>query len=203
MRRMMFAIKLPVKEKMAMDYISIETGEPLSRIFYDVIKVAVEETLGNVLIFRADLSTRPDIPVQLPSRDEDIPPPQIVREFDRLMETRRKEFQAIFSKYDFASGEDFIYEIDMRKVARSVGKEYLEIVNDFEVVDMRLVREVIFTVLLYEYFIFTAVGPLKELEHVWRSRKREIDAFRDGLLKDYTDLYEHVVEIVEVMDEKK
>ncbi len=192
MEAKLFAIKLERRIKEAMDFISRETGDTLSKLYYRPIEETTYEILGRILIRKLE-------GVELGERS--VPP--IVEEFVQMMEKRevKEEFRRIFSGIQFVDKEWLVYDMDMKEIHSHVGKSYLDNGGGFERVDKRLVKELLFSHMLQLTYKLTAMGMFKNLDDEWRRNSHRIVRFRDWLVRKHEDLYGHeVVEVEEVYE---
>ncbi len=200
MTKAMFALKVVEREKHAMDYISLETGEPLSNLFRQVVHDSVIDYLGKVLIYRADLTNDPDRPANITPAGDELPMQTIVRDFISIMGSKGDRFRKLFKKREFLKRGEYIYDIDMGSLAERVGERFLELETTFEIMDMAAVKSIIFEELLYQYFKLHAVGAMMDLEKEWESNRPKIEKFRDGIVDDYNARYEEEVVEVETLE---
>lgn len=195
----MFGLMVPVREKQAMDFISDETGMPLSKIFYGTIHRSVEVALGRVLIEQVDIGRPADGMPILPV-DRGATVPQVFRDFGRLMEIHMDTFSTIFPKFNFTFDSTFANGLDVERVAREIGRDYLEAGRSFTTVPTDVVRAQLFRILLFEFYRTSAIGPIVDLEDAWRARKAEIGQISIEILKDYAEMYSAVMEVEEVVE---
>lgn len=195
MERAMFGVMVPVREKQAMDFVSRETGMPLSRIFYPTVHRAVEAALGRVLIDRVD-NGRPADGMPILPVEPGAGTPQIFRDFGHLIEGHTDKFSAIFPMFNFSFNLTFIEDVSVEDISRHIGREYLENGEPFDRIDAGEARLRLFRLLLHEFYRTSAIGPIVDLEEAWRTRKAEIDTLAAILVKEYLDLYEEIVEVV-------
>jgi hypothetical protein len=195
----MFGLMVPVREKQAMDFVSDETGMPLSRIFYDSIHRSVETALGRVLIEGVDRG-RPSDGMPILPIDEIAAVPQLFRDFGRLIEIHMDSFSAIFPKFNFTFDSTFVTDLDVANIALSIGRDYLESGRPFKPMPVEEVRAHLFRTLLYEFYRTSAIGPIVDLEDAWKARKAEIGHITAEILSDYMEMYAEVVEVEEVVE---
>ena len=192
MEAKLFAIKLERRIKEAMDYISKETGDTLTRLYYKPIQETTFETLGKILL-------RKLAGVELTERQF----PLLVEEFFQLVEKKevKEEFRRIFSGVQFVEKEWLQYEIDMREIHMSVGKTYIDMGGKFDPVSRRLVKEIFFQNMLQMTYRHTAMGMFKGLDDEWKRNAHRIERFRDWLIRKHEELYGHdIVEVEEVYE---
>ena len=183
-----FAIKLERRIKEAMDYISRETGDTLTKLYYRPIQETTYETLGRLLLRKLE-------GVELTERHV----PLMVEEFFQLIEKKdvKEEFRRIFSGVQFVDKEWLQYEMDMKEINTSVGKAYIDAGGKFEPISRRLVKEIFFTNMLQMTYKHTAMGMFKNLDDEWHRNAHRIERFRDWLIRKHEDLYGHDIEEVE------
>ncbi|MGQ9582990.1 MAG: hypothetical protein ACUVV6_05685 [Thermoplasmatota archaeon] len=192
MEAKLFAIKLERRIKEAMDFISRETGDTLTRLYYKPIEETTYEILGRILLRRLE-------GVDIGERS--VPP--IVEEFVQMMEKRdiKEEFRRIFSGVQFVDKEWLVYDMDMRDIQSHVGRAYIDAGGGFEKINRRFVKELLFSYMLQLTYKLTAMGMFKNLDDEWRRNTHRIERFREWLVRKHEDLYGHeVVEVEEVYE---
>lgn len=192
MEAKLFAIKLERRIKEAMDFISQETGETLTRLYYKPIEETTYGILGRILLRRLE-------GVDIGKRS--VPP--IVEEFVQMMEKRdiKEEFRRIFSGVQFVDKEWLVYDMDLRDIQTHVGRAYIDTGGGFEKIDRKLVKELLFSYMLQLTYKLTAMGMFKNLDDEWKRNAHRIERFREWLVRRHEDLYGHeVVEVEEVYE---
>ena len=188
MEAKLFAIKLEKRIKEAMDFISRETGDTLTKVYYKPIQDTTHEVLGRLLLKRLES-------VELGERQV----PLIVEEFVQLMEKKdvKEEFRRMFSGIQFVEKEWMIYEMDMKDIHTEIGRSYIERGGKFDKVDRRMVKQLFFNIMIQHSYKLTAMGMFKSLDDEWRKNGHRVERFRDWLIRKHEDLYGHDVEEVE------
>ena len=192
MEAKLFAIKLEKRIKEAMDFISRETGDTLTKLYYKPIQDTTYEVLGKLLLKRLES-------VELGERQV----PLLVEEFVQLMEKKdvKEEFRRMFSGIQFVEKEWMIYEMDMKDIHSEIGRCYIERNGRFEKVDRRMVTQLFFTIMVHNSYKLTAMGMFKSLDDEWRRNAHRIERFRDWLIRKHEELYGHdIVEVEEVYE---
>jgi len=192
MEAKLFAIKLERRIKEAMDYISRETGDTLTKLYYKPIQETTYETLGKILLKKLE-------GVELTERQVPLP----VEEFFQLVEKKdvKEEFRRIFSNVQFVEKEWLQYEMDMKEIHTSIGRTYIDTGGKFEPIGRKLVKEIFFTNMLQMTYKHTAMGMFKNLDDEWRRNSHRIERFRDWLIRKHEELYGHdIVEVEEVYE---
>jgi len=195
----MFGLMVPVREKQAMDFVSDETSMPLSKIFYGTIHRSVETALGRVLIECVDRG-RPTDGMPILPVDRQAATPQFFRDFGRLMEIHLDSFSTIFPKFNFTFDSTFVNGLNVEAIAGRIGREYLESGRSFANIPTDNVRTQLSSILLYEFYRTSAIGPIVDLEDAWKAMKAEIGQISAEILKDYAEMYSAVMEVEEVVD---
>jgi len=192
MEAKLFAIKLERRIKEAMDYISRETGDTLTRLYYKPIQETTYETLGRLLLRKLEGVEQTERQV-----------PLMVEEFFQLVEKKevKEEFRRIFSGVQFVEKEWLQYEMDMKEIDSSIGKTYIDTGGKFDPISRKLVKEIFFTNMLQMTYKHTAMGMFKSLDDEWRRNTHRIERFRDWLIRKHEELYGHdIVEVEEVYE---
>jgi len=188
----LFAIKLERRIKEAMDYISRETGDTLTKLYYKPIQETTYETLGRLLLKKLE-------GVELLERQV----PLMVEEFFQLIEKKevKEEFRRIFSGVQFVEKEWLQYEMDMKEINTSIGKTYIDTGGRFDPISRKLVKEIFFNNMIQMTYKHTAMGMFKSLDDEWRKNAHRIERFRDWLIRKHEELYGHdIVEVEEVYE---
>ena len=192
MEAKLFAIKLERRIKEAMDYISRETGDTLTRLYYKPIQETTYETLGRLLLRKLAGAEQTERQV-----------PLLVEEFFQLVEKKdvKEEFRRIFSGVQFVEKEWLQYEMDMKEINTTIGKTYIDTGGKFEPISRKLVKEIFFNLMLQMAYKHTAMGMFKSLDDEWRRNAHRIERFRDLLIRKHEELYGHdIVEVEEVYE---
>lgn len=203
-RTELFALKLPKAEKDAMNFIALEMGKTLTKVFYRTIQHTIHEQLGLVLL---DKLSRPKIDENKTGKGK-IPSyikrtvPNIVVDFVHMMEEkdRRANFHKIFDKLQFTEKEWLLYEIEITKLAKHMGEKYLDHDGSFDPVDIDLAKEIFFDYMIHMTYQLTAMGLLKTLDDEWEKNQARIVRYKDVLIAEYEQIYEDAIEVVEVVE---
>jgi len=204
-RTELFALKLPKNEKDAMNYIADEKGATLTKVFYKNIQQTIYEQLGLVLL---DKLSRPRVEGKKDKADDRRPSyvkrnaPNIVVDFVHIMDAkdRKKGFHSIFEDLQFTEKEWLLYEIDITKLAKHMGKEYLEMDGTFDPVDLDLAKSLFFDYMIHMTYQLTAIGLLKTLDDEWQKNQARIERYKDELIAEYEQTFEDALEVVEVVE---
>ena len=192
MEAKLFAIKLERRIKEAMDYISRETGDTLTKLYYKPIQETTYETLGRLLLRKLE---------GLEQTERQVP--LLVEEFFQLIEKKdvKEEFRRIFSGVQFVEKEWLQYEMDMKEINTSIGKTYIDTGGKFDPISRRLVKEIFFNNMIQMTYRHTAMGMFKNLDDEWRKNAHRTERFRDWLIRKHEELYGHdIVEVEEVYE---
>jgi hypothetical protein len=205
MKTELFAIKLPKKEKDAMNYTAQETGKTLTKVFYKAIQQTIYEQLGIVLLEKL---SRPAIDKEEESEIARVPAyvrknaANIVIDFVHLIEDKanKKDFHEIFENLQFAEKEYLLYEINSTELAYNLGKTYLDNDGGFEPPNLTLAKYLFFDYMIRQAYHLTAMGLLKTLDDEWTKNLPKIERFRDRMITQYEKTFEDAVEVVEVVE---
>jgi hypothetical protein len=200
----LFAIKLPKKEKEAMNFTAQQTGKTLTKVFYKAIQHTIYEQLGLVLMEKL---SRPKLD-RNDVEEAKIPPfirknaPNIVVDFVHLIqeEKNKKEFRSIFSNLQFTENEYLLYEIDVSELASYLGEHYLDEDGSFDPVDLNHAKYLFFDYMIRMTFQLTAIGLMKTMDDEWSKNSARLERFRDHLISQYEEIYEGALEVVEVVE---
>jgi hypothetical protein len=206
----MFAIKVPAKEKDAMDLVARETKRTLANIYFTPLERYIHESLGAVILGKLD-------EIRGNNRKEEVIrfllnggsntakiAPTIIKDFIQLMtvEGGGRKFKMLFSDLNFSDKSFLLHEIDLHELARNLGEEYLERGGPVTVIDFELAYELFFERMLSIYYSLTAEGSLDTLHTAWNDNYPKISMFKNSLLRDYKAKYgKSFVEIFEVEPE--
>jgi len=192
MEAKLFAIKLEKRIKEAMDFISQETGDTLTKLYYKPIQETTYEILGKILLKKLE-------GVELGERQVPLP----VEEFFQLIEKKdvKEEFRRIFSGIQFVEKDWLMYDVDMKEIYCNVGKGYIDAGGRFDQLNRKMVKEIFFNDMLQLAYKHTAMGMFKSLDDEWRRNAHRLERFRDWLIRKHEDLYGHdIVEVEEVYE---
>jgi hypothetical protein len=206
----MFAIKVPAKEKDAMDLVARETKRTLANIYFKPLERYIHESLGAVILGKLD-------EIRGNNRKEEVIrfllngssntakiAPTIIKDFIQLMtvEGGGRKFKMLFSDLNFSDKSFLLHEIDLHELARNLGEEYLERGGPVTTIDFELAYELFFERMLSIYYSLTAEGSLDTLHAAWNDNYPKISMFKNSLLRDYRAKYgKSFVEIFEVEPE--
>jgi len=192
MEAKLFAIKLEKRIKEAMDFISQETGDTLTSLYYKPIQETTYETLGKILLKKlagVDIGER-HVPL-------------LVEEFFQIIEKKdvKEEFRRIFSGIQFVEKDWLAYDIDMKEIYINIGKGYIDAGGRFDQLSRKMVKDIFFNNMLQLTYRHTAMGMFKSLDDEWRRNSHRVERFRDWLIRKHEDLYGHdIVEVEEVYE---
>ncbi len=206
----MFAIKVPAKEKDAMDLVARETQRTLANIYLMPLQSFIHESLGAVILGKMD-------EVRGNNRNEDIIryllnnsnstlkiAPLVIKDFIQSMtvEGAGRKFKMLFSDINFTDKSFLLHEINLHELARHLGREYLERGGSLSSIDLELSYELFFERMLSIYYSLTAEGSLENLRSAWDDNYPRVSMFKDSLLREYKARYgKSFVEIFEVEPE--
>ncbi|MEE9152302.1 MAG: hypothetical protein V3U20_10800 [Thermoplasmata archaeon] len=206
----MFAIKVPAKEKDAMDLVARETKRTLANIYLEPLQRSIHESLGAVILGKMD-------EVRGNKRNEDVirfllngsnstakVAPMIIKDFIQSMtvEGGGRKFKMLFSDLNFTDKSFLLHEINLHELARHLGREYLERGGGLNVIDLELAYELFFERMLSIYYSLTAEGSMEVLHSAWDDNYPKITMFKDSILREYKAKYgRSFVEIFEVEPE--
>jgi hypothetical protein len=210
MEKKMFAIKVPAKEKDAMDLVARETQRTLANIYLMPLQSFIHESLGAVILGKMD-------EVRGNNRNEDIIryllnnsnstlkiAPLVIKDFIQSMtvEGAGRKFKMLFSDINFTDKSFLLHEINLHELARHLGREYLERGGSLSSIDLELSYELFFERMLSIYYGLTAEGSLENLRSAWDDNYPRVSMFKDSLLREYKARYgKSFVEIFEVEPE--
>jgi hypothetical protein len=206
----MFAIKVPAKEKDAMDLVARETKRTLANIYFTPLERYIHESLGAVILGRLDEvrgNNRKEGVIRFilnGSNNSGKVAPLIIKDFIQLMtvEGGGRKFKMLFSDLNFSDKSFLLHEIDLHDLARNLGAEYLERGGPVNTIDLELAYELFFERMLSIYYGITAEGSLDTLHSAWNDNYPKISMFKNSLLRDYKAKYgKSFVEIFEVEPE--
>lgn len=206
----MFAIKVPAKEKDAMDLVGRETKRTLANIYLEPLQRSIHESLGAVILGKMD-------EMRGNKRNEDVIrfllngsnstakiAPMIIKDFIQSMtvEGGGRKFKMLFSDLNFTDKSFLLHEINLHELARHLGREYLERGGSLNVIDLELAYELFFERMLSIYYSLTAEGSMEVLHSAWDDNYPKITMFKDSILREYKAKYgRSFVEIFEVEPE--
>ena len=205
METKLFALKIPKHEKEAMDYTARETGRTLTKLYYKSIQTLIFETLGIILLNKIDrrmlgsLKNLKDIRFEDEDAKKHSTP--IIEDFVELMiePNNRRVFNEIFDNIEFVIKEFLLYKLDLKVIARSLGRLYLEKIGNFDRINIDLARALFFEYMLSQYYKLTAIGSLKNLNTEWYNKRIQIKNFEAKLIKMYLEKYrDEKVEAIEI-----
>ena len=206
MEKKMFAIKVPAKEKEAMDLVARETKRTLANIYYDPLERFIHESLGAVILGKLDEirgNTRSVEIVRLllgNGKGTKITPTAI-KDFIEMMTTEGggRKFKMLFPDLSFSDKSFLLHEINLHELVENIGREYLERGGNLSTIDIELAHELFFEHMLFNYYSLTAEGSLDTLRTAWNDNYPKVTMFRDSILREYKAKYgKHFVEIFEV-----
>jgi hypothetical protein len=196
MNTKLFAIKIPENEKIAMDYISNETNNTLSKLFYEPIKDAIYTDLGLILVYKIDMQNTTKVSTlyndflshkSLTSRS--LP---IIEDFVGLIldKNLKNEFWKIFGDIQLNEKDFMLHELDIIDMATHMGQEYIINHGSFDKINLDLARNIFFNYMLVTYFNTTAVGSITQLNLEWSNHQTLIKQFQGQLIAKYVNKYQ-------------
>ncbi len=206
----MFAIKIPEREKKAMDLVAKKTNRTLANIYYDNLLNKVHETLGAVILDSlngARAKNEREIIMRSLLNGKRTPiktTPKIIKEFIQMMdlESGGRRFKRIFPNIRFTEKGFLIHEINLQDLAKHMGSEYLEKGGNLDHIDLNMVNDIFFEHMLSVYYSLTAEGSLDVLQSEWNDNYPKIMMLKNTLLREYRAKFgEKFVEIFEVEPE--
>ena len=206
----MFAIKVPAREKDAMDLVAKETKRTLANIYFRPLERFIHESLGAIILGRLDEirgNKRNKELIRLllngDNRTAKIAP-TVIKDFIQSMtvEGGGRKFKMLFSDLSFSDKGFLLHEIDLHELARHIGEDYLERGGSLNTIDLELAYELFFERMLLVYYSITAEGSLETLHTAWNDNYPKITMFKNALLREYKAKYgKSFVEIFEVEPE--
>ena len=210
MERKMFAVKIPAREKDAMDMVANETKRSLANIYYEPLERSIHESLGAVILGRLDevrgSDRKHDIIRFLLNGNNSTSKiaPIVIKDFIQMMtvEGGGRKFKMLFSDLNFSDKGFLLHEINLHELAQHLGREYLERGGSLSGIDLELAYDLSFERLLSVYYSLTAEGSLEALHSAWDNNYPKITMFKNALLREYKAKYSmDFVEIIEVEPE--
>jgi hypothetical protein len=196
METKMFAIKIPEIEKNAMDYISKEMENPLSKLFYKPIQDAIYSNLGLVLLYKIDLRNAKQLSKvytelfqQKTSFGQSIP---IIEDFIGLILNKhlKSDFWKIFGDIQLNEKDFLLNEIDIFELSNYMGREYLLKYGNFQKIDLDYARNLFFNYMLITYFNTTALGSINKLNQEWNNHQPLIKQYQGQMIARYLNKYQ-------------
>lgn len=198
METKLFALKITKREKEAMDYTAKETSRTLSKLYYKSLQNTIYETLGIVLLYKIDRRISGGL-IELKSLNLDdenttklnFP---ILEDFVEFMiePNNRHQFNEIFENIDFIVKDFLLYKLNIKEIARAIGRLYIEKNGNFSKTDLVLARQIFFEYMLSLYYKLTAIGSLKNLNTEWYNKRSKIKEFELKLISSYLNKYREV-----------
>jgi hypothetical protein len=192
----LFALKIPEREKNAMDYISTVTNNTLSKVFYKPIQDAIYTNLGLILIYKIDLRNaikltelHNEILNQESLQGQSMP---IIEDFISLILNKKlkSDFWKIFGDIQLNEKDFLLTELDIYDIANFMGREYILKHGDFKEIDLELARNLFFSYMLLTYFNTTALGSIKNLKMEWNNHQPLIKQFQSQLMAKYLNMFQ-------------
>ncbi len=206
MEKKMFAIKVPAKEKEAMDLVARETKRTLANIYYEPLERFIHESLGAVILgkldeIRGNVRSVEIVRLLLNNRSGTKFTPTAIKDFIEMMTTEGggRKFKMLFPDLSFSDKSFLLHEIDLHALVEAIGREYLERGGNLSTIDIELAHELFFEHMLSNYYSLTAEGSLDTLRTAWNDNYPKVTMFRDSILREYRAKYgKSFVEIFEV-----
>lgn len=205
MSKKMFAIKIPEKEKDAMDMVARETGQSLAALYYGGLRRDISRSLGVVLINHLNKGRHSqrskDLTRTLSDSTGSFVMPKVIEDLIGLFAEPdiKKRFSGIFPGITITDKGFLLHEIRLKDLIESLGREYIEGSNNFENIDRVHVQEIVIDLLTHDYYRLTAEGSLGQLQDAWQERRGEIRLFEKALFERYEEKFANdLVEVVEV-----
>ena len=211
MAKKMFAIKVPSKLKRTMEFISRESGHPLSRLYFSDIERSTIKYLGVVLLHNLDIS---NTTIRVDVRElkntshlktyflkNNISP---IKEFVVLMENPENlnRIKGIFPGIALAE-KAFSYEdVNVEELCDFIGERYLNTNRDITSVDIDGLKDIFLQKMLGIYFDTMAIGTGTQLETVWSQGQGKLELFKREILRDFDETFQSMVVEPIIMDEE-
>jgi len=207
MNKKIFALKLPLKLKNCMEFISKEVDAPLSKLYFPAVENATKDYLGIIMIYNLDVANVKKIPdldelKHLPTiatylRKKDISP---INEFVILMEQpeNRVRLMDYFPNIQM-SKEKFTYQnINIARLCRALGEKYLNTNYPMSIMDMDEIKGLFIEQMVKNYFDVMAIGTISQLEREWENGKAKLELFSSHLLNKFDDTFQTKIIVVPI-----
>lgn len=204
METKIFALKMPIKLKRSMEYISKEVNSPLSRLYLPSIEKTTKKYLGIIIIHNLEaininktpnedkLKNLTDINSYINTTD--LSP---IQEFVGLMEN--SENQERFLKYFQnikMSKEKFSYQsINIAHICESLGEKLLNTSDPVNPMDMDKIKKIFVEEMIKNYFNFMAIGTISQLQREWEIGKSKLEVFTSHLLNLFDQIFQTTITV--------
>lgn len=214
-------IKISIKEKEALDYITDKSHITKSRLLYPVIKKAIAQSLGIVLIYTIGYRKKEDYDEMkgilekqfLTDIMNSIHHLKLPNAIDAFFDTIAKKnfwntYRVIFNDVEFKEikGKDDILryiDIDLLEIAEYIGTTYMALGGTFDSINLKLAKSILFERLFWEIFYKSAKCPYNEAKRIWAMKKGDIRTMLLDIIDHYDKKFESTpVEVIEVIGPK-
>ncbi len=204
MSKRMFAVKVPEREKKAMDLAAVGSGETLAGLFYPGILQDTRRYAGalavNALYAQRHSTKKQRIKLPLPGPGEHfvhtIP---MIKDFLDLIAVKKKELNAILPGVSLTDKGFLLLESDPSGILIDLGEKYLKTDASLKVIDTDLALSLLFDVLIQKYYRITAQGSMDALQSAWKACGPELRTYMDGVKKSYRAMFrDDFIEVIEV-----
>ena len=202
MGKKIFALKVSSKLKRTMEFISRESGHPLSRIYYRDIEDSTGLFLGAVLMHNLDIT---NIMEKTNIREfknlshmseyftkKNITP---IKKFISIMESpeNQNRFKSIFPGIKMAQ-VFFSYEnIAVKDICKYLGSRYLAMNKNISSLEFEAIKDFFFQKMLKAYFDVMAVGTLSQLEMEWEQGQGKLELFKRELMREFDKTFKSLI----------
>ncbi|MEW5759516.1 MAG: hypothetical protein AB1779_01965 [Candidatus Thermoplasmatota archaeon] len=176
----LFAIKVPEREKEAMNYIANKTNKKLTELFYERFQTTLCYELGNVLINEINCEEYSSLVKEIFDREKEI----------------RDWLGELWNGEEFLDVE--LRKVPMKNVLMNLGKMFLKSNRRFEEITDTLVKGMFIDAFLYTY-IKLSLSSLTDDD--WSASKIKIEILKDELIRKTSEAI--VVEPLEVQIAEK
>ena len=210
MAKEVFALKVPSKLKRTMEFISKESGHPLSKLFYSDMERSTVTFLGVVLLHNlniANVKKSVDIRelknlshISLYFSKKNVSP--IMEFIDLLEETENQNrIKSIFPGIKLSSKPFTYEEVDLTELCHYMGEMYVNTNRKVSRLEISAVKNIFFDKMLKIYFDSMALGTIHQLEQEWLQGQPRLELFKRELLRDFDEIFQSVIVEPIIMDE--
>jgi len=202
MGKKIFALKVPSKLKRTMEFISKESGHPLSKIYYRDIEDSTNLYLGIVLMHNLDISNiteKTDIRElkNLSHMSEYFTKKNItpIKKFISIMDSAENQnrFKSIFPGIKMAQ-VFFSYEnIGVKDLCKYLGSRYFAMNKNISSLEFDALRDFFFDKMLKAYFDVMAVGTLSQLEREWERGQGKLELLKRELMREFDETFKSLI----------